>query len=274
MVALHNKYGPVIRVGPNELSFNTTAAFHNMYAIDSSRRQLAEDEKLYGAETIGIRDSVVGSLSDSNHARQRKLLAHAFSDRALMEQEDMIVWHIDYFLKRLKEERVNDVASRLDSGSIDMKHWFSYLTFDLIGDMLLAEPFGCLKNNRLHPLIDAIFNTVKGLAFLSVMDHFSVLRAIQDYLLPTLLSNSIRKYFDYISEKADDRIAMGANRKDIMGYILKNGLSDENGVLQENDKLMTRHEMRANAFAQVKPICFYLGIRYPKTLSNTNRSIA
>ena len=207
-----------------------------------------KDKKLYGAETIGIRDSVVGLLSDANHARQRKLLANAFSDRALTEQESMIVWHIDYFLKRLGEERVNDAGSSLDSGSIDMKQWFNYLTFDITGDLLFAEPIGSLKNNRLHPLIEAIFNTVKGLAFLSVMDHFSVLCAMKQYLLPSLLSSSIRKHFDYISQKADNRIAMGAKRTDIMGYILKNGLSDEIGVLQENDKLMTRHEMHANAF--------------------------
>lgn len=246
MLELHDRYGPVVRVGPNELSFNTARAFHDIYGIDSTRRQLAKDPKLYAANTNGVKDSVAGYVDDHNHSRQRRFLSHVFSERALLDQEKIIVKHIDYFLTRLREEWLPDNASR--GGTVDMKSWFNYLTFDITGDLMFAETFGCLENNQLHPWIAVIFNTLKGIAFLSVMDHFPILRAVKETLLPKLLGKSMQEHLRYSAEKADTRIAMGANRADFMGYILKNGLSDRKGAYQEDETIMSRGEMHANSF--------------------------
>ena len=248
MLELHNLYGPVVRVGPNELSFNTGRAFHDIYAIDNSRRQLAKDPKLYAANTNGVKDSVAGYVDDQNHSRQRRLLSHVFSERALLDQEKIIAKHIDYFITRLREERIPDTVCSDGCGKVDMKSWFNYLTFDITGDLMFAETFGCLETNELHPWIAVIFNTLKGIAFLSVLDHFPILRAVKEKILPRLLQGSMGKHLQYSADKADRRIAMGANRADFMGYILKNGLSDQQGTYREDETIMSRGEIHANSF--------------------------
>ena len=190
-------------------------------------------------------------MDDQNHSRQRRLLSHVFSERALLDQEKIIVGHIQYFIRRLREKRLTGGTSGTGSGKVDIKSWFDYLTFDITGDLMFAETFGCLENNELHPWIELIFNTVKGVAFLSVMDHFVALRAVKEKLLPSLLQRAMRKHLQFSANKADKRIAMGANRADIMGYILKNGLSDQSGAYQDNETIMTRGEIHSNSFLYV-----------------------
>lgn len=38
---------------------------------------------------------------DANHARQRRTLAHAFSQKALLEQESIIRGYVDLFVEKL-----------------------------------------------------------------------------------------------------------------------------------------------------------------------------
>lgn len=76
---------------------------------------------------------------DENHSKNRKLLSHAFSDKALQEQEPLIQKYVDQLVDRLKE-----VTSE-DGQPIDMTKWYNWITFDIVADLLFGEPFGCLQ---------------------------------------------------------------------------------------------------------------------------------
>lgn len=248
VLELHDTYGPVVRVGPDELSFNTAGSFQDIYGIDSTRGQLAKDPKLYAVNKYGVKDSVLGYVDSQNHGRQRRLISHAFSERALLDQESIIVGHIDYFIQRLREERQLDIGSSPTSGTADIKTWFNYLTFDITGDLMFAQTYGCLEHDELHPWIALVFNTIKGITVLSVMAHFPILRAVKETFVDRLLQGSMQRHFQYSAQQADKRITMGANRADIMGYILKNGLSDKSGTYRDDKTIMSRSEIHANSF--------------------------
>lgn len=79
--------------------------------------------------------------NDADHARQRRALSHAFSTKALLEQEYIVKNYVDVFSKKMREFAAQD-------GIVDVTDWFAYTTFDVIGDMALGEPFGCLENGR------------------------------------------------------------------------------------------------------------------------------
>ena len=81
--------------------------------------------------------------NDADHARQRRALSHAFSTKALLEQEYIVKAYTDVFSKKMCEFA--------DEGQVvDLVDWFAYTTFDIIGDMALGEPFGCLTNGKLN----------------------------------------------------------------------------------------------------------------------------
>ena len=77
--------------------------------------------------------------NDAEHARQRRALSHAFSQKALLEQESIIRGYVDLFVERLKP------FAQTGEG-INMCNWFNFTTFDIIGDMAFGEPFGCLRD--------------------------------------------------------------------------------------------------------------------------------
>lgn len=75
------------------------------------------------------------TLSDVNeHARLRRGLSHAFSAKALGEQEELISEYIDTFIQQLTQT--------CEQGqSVNMTHWFETMTFNIIGDLSFGEPF-------------------------------------------------------------------------------------------------------------------------------------
>lgn len=89
-------------------------------------------ESLPGVSTITM-------ANDADHARQRRALSHAFSTKALLEQEYIIRSYIDTFSDKMKEFSRNGTP-------VNLVAWFAYCTFDIIGDMALGEPFGCMDS--------------------------------------------------------------------------------------------------------------------------------
>ena len=78
---LHAKYGVVVRIHPDELSFIDASAWRDIYL---ARPQLPKP-------TFGVLETPngvppMGTIPDpETHGRQRKIIGHAFSDRALRE---------------------------------------------------------------------------------------------------------------------------------------------------------------------------------------------
>jgi cytochrome P450 len=87
---LHDKYGSIIRLSPNELSFNSVRAFADVYGHRPGRPDLNKDpihvgavDPIPGVQTISMADR-------ENHARQRKALSYGFSKQALWSQEEIV----------------------------------------------------------------------------------------------------------------------------------------------------------------------------------------
>jgi cytochrome P450 len=95
---------------------------------------------------VGAVEAIPGSTNltmadERDHARQRRALAHAFSQRALMEQEDILQGYVNKFILRLKELASTGTPANMVS-------WYNFCTFDIIGDLSFGEPFGCLEEGK------------------------------------------------------------------------------------------------------------------------------
>ncbi len=141
--ACHDRYGPIVRVSPNELSFDNEAAWKDIYGSRSGHLNFHKDPVHVGSvETIpGSTASTITMANDADHARQRRALSHTFSTKALLEQEHIIRFYIDKFSNKMKEFAQAGTP-------VDLVAWFAYCTFDVIGDMALGEPFGCMDSGR------------------------------------------------------------------------------------------------------------------------------
>ena len=78
---MHETYGEIIRIAPNELSFINANAWQDLYGHHPGRGTLPRWG--YGKDPNGVVN--IFSANDTDHSRLRRLLAHWFSDKALRD---------------------------------------------------------------------------------------------------------------------------------------------------------------------------------------------
>lgn len=69
----------------------------------------------------------------------RRLLAHAFSNSALAEQEELIEGSTDALIQVIRSGI---------GGVVDIADLFERLAFDIIGDLAFGETFGALRTGE------------------------------------------------------------------------------------------------------------------------------
>lgn len=121
---LHEKYGPIVRVNPTELSFNGGAeAWEAIYGFKKPRP--IRDPQFYAVGVNGCPDVV--TANDENHARQRKILSTGFSDQAMKGYEPL--------LKSWARKMITEMANLSSKGSkVDMLKYLNCTTFDIMGE--------------------------------------------------------------------------------------------------------------------------------------------
>jgi cytochrome P450 len=202
---LHAQYGHVVRIGPNELSFDVPEAWEDVYGRSKHRK---ENPKAPWYLSPKNKEIVGAPLED--HTRMRRLLGTGFTNAAMLEQEPLIRSHVDLFIQRLHEISAGGTAA------VDMFEWFAYCTFDIIGDLSFGEPFGCLRDSTLHPWIAWVFANVKlahTLVLCNRIPFFFLFLPIRQTL--QLIKGS--GYFEKtIKAVIDRRLARDAERPDFL----------------------------------------------------------
>lgn len=172
----------------------------------------------------GVR--TIGTIPDAeSHGRQRKIISHAFSDRALLSQEYILQKYSNLLINRLRDQ------PNLQDGSLDICSWYGFTTFDIIGDLCFGESFHCLETAENHPWVASVFKGVKAAQLLTVFHHFPPMSTIVRLCLPQFVHDEAQKSFTFTRERVDKRIASKSDRPDFLKHILQNnypgGLSRE-----------------------------------------------
>ena len=79
------KYGPIVRVGPNELAFNDAHSIKEIYG--QSPHPCLKVPRFYRGFSMTGKESVFPDTDKDNHSRQRRMLSHGFSQNAILEGE-------------------------------------------------------------------------------------------------------------------------------------------------------------------------------------------
>ncbi|RFU28549.1 hypothetical protein B7463_g7779, partial [Scytalidium lignicola] len=139
----HRKYGDAVRIAPNELSFASPKAWEEIFAYNRNKQQWPRNPNRVPR---GRGDKAPMSLVNTpphEHARFRRVLNYAFSEKGLQEQEALITGYIELFVDRMTElAHKGEVA--------ELTRWYSMLGFDIISDLGWHEPFHCVENRQEH----------------------------------------------------------------------------------------------------------------------------
>ncbi|KAH8650038.1 putative P450 monooxygenase [Xylariales sp. PMI_506] len=153
---VHDRYGPVVRIAPDELSFISGRAWKDIYGHRKPGEPEFTKDKKYHAGFDG--DATLINSNREYHSYLRKLLSHGFSDSALRQQETIIQ---DYL-----EKLINQLYEKGQSGEValDLSRWYNYFTFDVIAYLTYGDSFDFITNSKMHNWINAFFSVVRVFA--------------------------------------------------------------------------------------------------------------
>ncbi|KAH8648326.1 putative benzoate 4-monooxygenase cytochrome P450 [Tricladium varicosporioides] len=122
---LHQRYGPVVRVGPNEISFNSLLALKAIYGAGSG----FERTSFYRMFDVYGKQNLFTFASPKEHGSRKKLLNHAYSKSAILSTSasaiEEKVWEYMVMLEKEKE-RASEIFTSLHYYSLDNITAFLY----------------------------------------------------------------------------------------------------------------------------------------------------
>ncbi|KAI1339861.1 putative cytochrome P450 [Xylariaceae sp. FL0016] len=254
----HKKYGDIVRIAPNELSFATMQSFKDIYGPPSKTRKLFPKSDLF--YDVGVRN-LVFEMDPNEHAKLYKLFAPAFRTSALRSQEHVIHEHMDIFLNQLR--RLGTEGGK----SINIAAWLEWLTFDIIGQLTFGESFHEVANAKPDDWTKLLLGSLFGGSILNMQKRLRILKPIVQYapwLSPSVVSalGDLQQHYILTLARTRRRIAEGPvddKTQDFFTHVLQHGSEeDKNGLsLSAHATLMLTAGAETSAHA-LGSACWFL----------------
>ncbi|TPX07064.1 uncharacterized protein E0L32_011052 [Thyridium curvatum] len=240
--ALHKKYGPIVRLGPNELSFAGGAkAWADIHG--PRKGPLPHKDPVFYPSSINGAQSLM-TAGDEEHSRQRKIMSHAFSERILREQEPL--------LKSWAAKMKTKMAERTATGQgINMVKFYNCTTFDIMADLLFLQGLNLLEDEEYSPWIKTLFNSLKTATMVLGFRRYSswVNQFIEYYVKNNEQARKAEsEHFRYAAERIDARWNRSANRPDPWAAFL-GGLTREEQHVTASALMVAGTETTATALS-------------------------
>ena len=239
----HNRYGPRVRIAPNELTFTSGQAWKDIYAHGH-----AELPKYFppgsGKGEDGQPSEIISS-SARDHFRLRRAMLPAFSNKALDEQEPLIRVYVDMLIDKL-----HGVAAK--GQATNMVRWYTFTTFDLIGDLAFGESFDGLKSGRQNAWVANIERMMRLFPILVLAGSSPLLSKIFLLLAGKKIKESRQEHLGLVKSLATRRLEKKhqEHRGDFMDFMTRaqgkdHGLTDEELVANSDTLIVAGSETTA-----------------------------
>ncbi|CAO2651132.1 Nn.00g094290.m01.CDS01 [Neocucurbitaria sp. VM-36] len=257
---LHDQYGDVVRTSPNGLSFVHPEAWKDIMVKQHPGAKIPVKDMLRFTDALKINGAPeMLTADDKTHARQRRLLSHAFSQKALNEKSQVLVkQHINVLMEQL--------AKRAGE-KIDITKWVSLTTFDVIADLSFGRSFGCLETGEYHPWTKLIFECVFEVTVLGSLRQFPWMYWFLDKMISKTMTRMLLDHQKLVVERVKERLESKTDREDFLSEIIKhNGTGKE----MSNDEIMSNMNVLVPAGSEstmeVTIATMYLILSHPDVL--------
>lgn len=212
---LHQKYGPLVRVTPNEIIVDGAIGWPQVFGYTNKDKE--EFPKPPGFFFRNDHKSIINAPR-ADHRRIRRQLSYAFSDSAMTEQELILVRYTNLLMGRLQD--LSDEGAK-----INIVDWLNFTTFDIIGELAFSDPFDSLTSKGHHPWVLSIFQSIQASALRRFLARYPPLDSIvgglglsKDMKVETLNQQAA-------VTKTRKRMAMGAEgpggRRDFITHMMR-----------------------------------------------------
>jgi cytochrome P450 len=213
---MHEKYGDIVRVAPNELSFAKGQAWTDIFSHRPGHHEFPRNP-VWWKPAPGSPPSII-NVGPEDHARIRSVLSKAFSLKALADQEPVLQRNVALLISRFEE-----LAGK-HGVELDITKWYNYTTFDIIGDVATGETFDCLNTASYHWWVATIFNHFKASSYLACIRFYPALEWLLLKFIPRKMREVQRAHYEEGASKVRRRLEKGRddNSSDFLSLVLKN----------------------------------------------------
>ncbi|EIN09211.1 cytochrome P450 [Punctularia strigosozonata HHB-11173 SS5] len=215
--ALHEKFGPVVRSGPNHLHVRDRSAIPIVMGREFRKGGRYESNRLPGSQGALL------TISDPHlHSQRRRIWERAFTPTNIKEYEEVV--------RRRANELVKQLRSKKGS-ALDLSSWITYLSFDVMGDVAYGGLFNLVSDGG------------DKLGFIARMNHGVKQQEVAGTIewlapfvlwLPQIKAASARMYA--MGRRAlDARMKQGTTRRDLFYYLLDEDKTGNGGAEPLND---------------------------------------
>ncbi|KAF9261026.1 cytochrome P450 [Marasmius fiardii PR-910] len=210
---LHRRYGPVVRIGPNELSFCDVDAIQSIMGNDGMGKGPMWEARQFARKKE--HSLLVGIQNVAEHLQRRKLWNKAFSSTRVKAYEHLL-------RKRLLQ--LADILDTKAAGKegIDLAGWLSFFSYDFMGDMAFRAGFELMRDGDK----DGIWKIMEaGIALPSYVQHIPWITPLLRKLSKMEPTGS--RFRKFVAQIARSRIERGTGAS-LTGEDLSTHLLDEN----------------------------------------------
>ncbi|KAI8954227.1 cytochrome P450 [Xylaria longipes] len=212
MTRQHEKYGPTIRFGPDDLSYTDAQAWRDICIVPKGRRENGKEIRFHGQSANGTRHMVT-EPDTARHATVRRVFSPAFSEQSLRKQEPLFQKYADLM-----------VACARKSGAPNMTELFDFTTFDIMAEFTFGEPLGLLENNRYSEWVAMVFSAVKVLPTMQVIEFYSLTRNIFRLIEPDFVKKMRLDHFNHTKTRVDKRLKEESDQPDLWNLVEDSGV--------------------------------------------------
>ncbi|KAF2971588.1 hypothetical protein GQX73_g1920 [Xylaria multiplex] len=170
----HEKYGPVVRIGPSHVSFASPQAFDVIYGS----RDTFTKSSFYEVGAPVYRDEPLEnlfSLRDApRHLSLKRNIGGLYTKAAVKDFESKIDSCVKLFIQQLAD-RTKDGAARLD-----MSLWLHLFAFDCLSEVNVSKKLGFLESGK--DVNDIIKSSDKIFYLVGLLTQAPILHRLLGYL--------------------------------------------------------------------------------------------
>lgn len=172
---LHERYGPIVRLAPDEVSTTDVSAIPKIYRHQRPLRK-TDFYAVWGGSSISKQLDTFSQPDERLHSNYRRIVNPVYTLSNVLNSEVYINKASALFVKRLGE-----FADRKET--IDLGQWLQMYAFDVIGEIFFGDMFGFLEKSEDHGAIIASLDALMPILCVSAI--------APTYLRPLIMGSAI-----------------------------------------------------------------------------------
>ncbi|KAI0024608.1 cytochrome P450 [Xylariomycetidae sp. FL0641] len=227
-IALHEKYGDLVRIGPNTISIGDPRHLSSIYGIGANFKKSNFYRVLQPMSKGRIIPGLFHTQDEKLHRSMKRPIASTYSMTNLVEFEPYVDTTIAFLLKRLEE--LQESSGR----ACDLGVWLQWFAFDVMGEITFSKRLGFLDEAKdIEGIMGSIWKTFQYASLVGQMPWLDRLWVKNSYL-SRLLPEKNNPVVAFALARAHERGnihdektgAQAYNAKDFMSRFLEARVKD------------------------------------------------